>query len=87
VTDLDHRVSVRRHVIEVERRDSVEGRWETILNAPITKEERRAIDAIVDAARHRVDVAEARKRLASLDDERAHLKSLLAEESADAPTD
>jgi succinyl-CoA synthetase beta subunit len=87
MTDLEHRITVEQHVIEVERRDRAEGRWETILKAKITADERGEIDAVVDAVRRRRDVAEARKRLAAIDDERAHLESLLAKEGHDAPTD
>ena len=80
---LDHLAVLKGIADRGERRDSVEGRWETSFTSTITERERASIDAIVEAVRVRRDRQHARKRLAEIDAERARLLSIIAEEDAD----
>ncbi len=74
--------------LTIERRDRAEGRWEIDFAGSVTPDERATIDKIVAAARHRAAVANARNRLAEMNDERAELEALLADDEArHAPSD
>lgn len=81
-------ITIRGVSLTIERRDSVEGRWEIDFAGSITLAERKAIGKIAAASRHRAAVASARKRLAEMDDERAELEALLADDEVrHAPSD
>lgn len=81
-------ITIRGVSLTIERRDSVEGRWEIDFAGSITLAERTAIGKIAAASRHRAVVAKARVRLEQIDDERAELEALLADDEVrHAPSD
>ena len=76
------RVIIRGDRIEAEDRDSVEGRWSPTFVGVLTPEEAATISAIVTAAYARVARDHARRRLAELDRERAHLEAVIGGDDA-----